>query len=126
MKAMLEPRMVAAKTHLPFGAWGSLESGPADVILIRMDTVRCGHDIRRCHSSSIWSTGTLEAPVHASRVVGNTHWQSSPHLWSSSRRGNDVAQCAREPFLRIMSPPRHRLHCFLRDARNYLTRHLCC
>jgi hypothetical protein len=27
------------------------------VILIGMDTVRCGHDIRRCHSGSIWSTG---------------------------------------------------------------------
>jgi hypothetical protein len=75
MKAMLEPRMVAAKTHLPFGAWGepssSLESGPADVILIGMDTVRCGHDIRRCHSGPIWSTGTLEAQVHSSRVVGD-------------------------------------------------------
>src|ERR1700679_3258348 len=55
MKAMLEPRMVAAKTHLPFGAWGKpfsfLESGPAGVILIGMDTVRCGHDIRRCHAA---------------------------------------------------------------------------
>src|ERR1700730_7384019 len=74
MKAMLEPRMVAAKTHLPFGAWGrpfsSLESGPAGVILIGMDTVRCGHDIRRCHSGSIWSTGTLGARGRSSRVVG--------------------------------------------------------
>jgi hypothetical protein len=66
--------MVAAKTHLPFGAWGkpfsSLESRSAGVILIGMDTVRCGHDIRRCHSGSIWSTGTLDARVHSSRMVG--------------------------------------------------------